>query len=412
MSRLRHLAALALIAASASTVGAAIATLDVVPAATLLLPHFETDLANSNGRTTVFRIANVSAEAALAHVVLWTDLGIPTLNFDVYLAGYDVATIDLRLLFSRVAPQTSSTLVNHGLFSYSPVAFPGCDLQPAGQLPPSFVANLATAHTGQPSSFFGNQCGAVDHGDGVARGYVTIDRVNRCTLLHPSDPGYFSGPDRVASDENTLWGEYWLIDREDNTSVGDAMVHIEASATAPATTTPGVTTFYGRFVAWNANDHREALATSWQARAFAGSPGLGTTELLIWRDPGLVVAPFACGTLPAPFPLHQTRILAFDEAGLETEILGALVAPWATNAVTVGGPGLPTTNVHGTVVLDLDTSVGSIVDPERQSFLTAVHRQPGRWSVGGMAVPLDNAGTVSPPPTSATVVPGEAEVTP
>ena len=36
--------------------------------------------------STVFRIGNVSATATLAHVTLWTDLGIPTLDFDVYLA--------------------------------------------------------------------------------------------------------------------------------------------------------------------------------------------------------------------------------------------------------------------------------------------------------------------------------------
>ena len=56
-------------------------TLDNVPAATLLLPYFEVDPDESRRPTTLFSINNASARAALAHVVLWTDLGVPTLSF-------------------------------------------------------------------------------------------------------------------------------------------------------------------------------------------------------------------------------------------------------------------------------------------------------------------------------------------
>ena len=47
--------------------------IDVVPAATLLLPYFEVDLANPDGVTTLFSVNNASAAPQLAHVTFWTD---------------------------------------------------------------------------------------------------------------------------------------------------------------------------------------------------------------------------------------------------------------------------------------------------------------------------------------------------
>jgi hypothetical protein len=44
-------------------------TMDVVPAATLLLPYFEVDLKSATGRTTLMSIDNASDRAELAHVV-------------------------------------------------------------------------------------------------------------------------------------------------------------------------------------------------------------------------------------------------------------------------------------------------------------------------------------------------------
>src|ERR1044071_8165429 len=61
---------------------ALIGTIDDVPAATLLLPYFEVDIANPNGVTTLFSINNASATAVLAHVTVWTDQSVPALDFD------------------------------------------------------------------------------------------------------------------------------------------------------------------------------------------------------------------------------------------------------------------------------------------------------------------------------------------
>src|SRR6185295_12439602 len=71
-------------------------------------PYFEVDRQNASGRTTLISIANAGDKAALAHVVLWTDLGVPSLAFDVYLTGYDVETINFRDLFNGRLPATAS----------------------------------------------------------------------------------------------------------------------------------------------------------------------------------------------------------------------------------------------------------------------------------------------------------------
>ena len=62
--------------ASAAPVFADACSLENLPAATLLLPYFEVDLDNPAGLTTLFSINNASATAALANVVVWTDLGV------------------------------------------------------------------------------------------------------------------------------------------------------------------------------------------------------------------------------------------------------------------------------------------------------------------------------------------------
>jgi hypothetical protein len=104
--------AVTLVVALAAIPGAAsaeIGVIDRVPAATLLLPHFEVDVDDPNGITTLLSINNASATAILAHVTLWTDQGIPTLAFDVYLTGFDVQTLNLRDVFNGILPVTADS---------------------------------------------------------------------------------------------------------------------------------------------------------------------------------------------------------------------------------------------------------------------------------------------------------------
>src|SRR4029078_1347230 len=170
---------------------AVICTIDDVPAATLLLPYFEVDLNNPNGVTTLFSINNASATAILAHVVLWTDLSVPTFDFNVYLTGYDVQTVSLRDIFHGIVPRTASdgqdphdTISPKGDFSQD-INFASCSgqLPTPATLPADLLAYLQAALHGTPqtSSFITCSsnpcCAAQSFGDNILRGYVTVDTV-------------------------------------------------------------------------------------------------------------------------------------------------------------------------------------------------------------------------------------------
>src|SRR5688572_6616272 len=85
---------LGLVAASAPA-AAVIGAMDVVPSATLLLPYFEVSL-DANGVTTLLAVNNAADTAALTHFTVWSDQGVVVLDFQCYLTGYDVVTINLR----------------------------------------------------------------------------------------------------------------------------------------------------------------------------------------------------------------------------------------------------------------------------------------------------------------------------
>src|SRR5688572_8058632 len=71
--------------------------ISVAPAATLLLPYFEVDI-NAPATTatqTLFTITNVSEYPQIAHLTVWTDLTVPVLDFNIFLTGYDVQSINL-----------------------------------------------------------------------------------------------------------------------------------------------------------------------------------------------------------------------------------------------------------------------------------------------------------------------------
>src|SRR6266581_9711446 len=87
--------------------------ISTAPAATLLLPYFEVDFRSTQttARTTLFTITNVSAFPQIAHVVVWTDWSVAALDFNIFLTGFDVQSINLYDLFSRgvIAPPSGTT---------------------------------------------------------------------------------------------------------------------------------------------------------------------------------------------------------------------------------------------------------------------------------------------------------------
>jgi hypothetical protein len=402
---------------------AELGTIDDVPAATLLLPYFEVDLDDDNGVTTLFSINNASATATVAHVTLWTDESVPTLDFDVYLTGYDVQTINLRDIFDGFLPRTADDLIDAGdaLSNDGPLSddidFPGTT-GPCGSpgtiygspaLTSTLIAHINAAHTGNSSPLFG--CvGNLYSDDTVARGYVTIDDVNQCNLSFPDDAGYFAaGGTGLASNHNTLWGDYFYVDQANNFAQGETLVHIEADALFAV---PGDYTFYGRYVSATAVDNREPLATQFAVRYLNGGTFDGGTSLLVWRDAKVTVpgSGHACGGNFSWVPLNQADVVAFDEAENPTDLCfqgdnvspptgGAETCfPLETQRVSLSGggdnPGADPTPPadFGWMFLNLNTTVaGGLFNPTAQAWVTVVMDASGRFSVGFDAIQLDNA---------------------
>jgi len=387
---------------------AEICTIDAVPSSTLLVHYFEVDLDAPGGLTTLFSVNNASAAPTLAHVVLWTDWSIPTIDFDVYLTGFDVQSFNLRDFFTTgLLPQTApdDDFSNQGAFSEDHVVFPGCAGNlPIGNLPPILIQLITEAHTGQPVNFFGGLCAGENHGDNIARGYVTIDQVNACSVLFPVSPGYF-GPGGIAGNQNILWGDVFYVDPDDNFAQGETAVHIES---APAGFfVPGDYTFYGRYVGFTATDQREPLGTTFGTRYLTGAAFTGGTDILCWRDSKAALDDSdarVCGTgPPPPMPLSQTQVVIFDEeenpelppgpgpiSPLPPTFENA-PCPLETQRVPVGGPTLPTTFENGWLYLNLNTSTGAPVDPFAQAWVSAIMSADGRFSIGLDAIQFDSA---------------------
>jgi hypothetical protein len=424
------LALMNLLAISEPAVGV-IGTIDNVPAATLLLPYFEVDLDSAFGFTTLFEINNASSKSVIAHVVLWSDLSVPILDFNVYLTGYDVQTINMRDVLNLVLPRTAPPATDPedlispgGEYSDVEMDFESCEKQlpyPEGTISVSLSQDIKDACTGRPVAGREGLCFGTSYGDNTCRGYVTVDVVGRCSLQFPGDPGYFvAGGKGVALNDNVLWGNYYHVDLsqiappgprpDQGIAEGETLVHIEADGLNPKTATPGKYTYYGRYVGWNAADNREPLVSGFNARYVRSVNFPSGTDLTVWRDSKEVQSPFACDTVPAPpFPLAQEAIIIFDEK----ENPDVLVAPrfpvsplpstnpypYQTQRIEVGGAGFEVPFSSGWLYLNLNAGNINGNPPEdpfaSQNWVTVVMSAEDRFSVGFDAIQLDNAGNAN-----------------
>ena len=391
------LGALALAAPAAAEIG----TLDHVPAATLLLPYFEVNLdvaTESSGPNTIMTIANASASSALARVTLWTDLGVPTYAFDVFLTGYDVEYVDLRLLFHGIPPVTAddstdstdrishqgdiSQDMNFPPTSGSPI--PTCYQQLLTRLSASDVTALRNAHTGHASSLLGGNCGGSSWADTIARGFVTVDSVKECSTFNPLAPnwaGYFGS---LIDNRNMLYGEYWIVTGTQNFAWGDALTAVEASTTDPRTDGAGDYTFYSHLIGSSGSDHREGLPTVWMGRFVNGGGFTDGTSALVWRD-AWPRSPFACGSPPAP--LGRQGLVAFDEQENPTWPSPPPSFPLATERVPLADPSrIALEPDFGFLYYDLKLPGWAA----NQSLVTHVFEAEGRFATGFTVWPLDN----------------------
>jgi hypothetical protein len=428
------LALVALVAFSGPAV-AEIGTIDDVPAATLLLPYFEVDLASERGVNTLFSINNASASAALAHVTVWTDQSVPVLDFDLYLTGFDVHTISLRdILVNRNLPVTASagqdptdTISPHGPISQD-INFASCDTvlpynNPA--IGTGFAAHLQAVLAGNQSPATGTCAGANYDGsraggaDTILKGYVTIDSVNACNLLFPSQLA--TGYDAFLDDRNILWGDYFYVNAGQNFAQGETLVHVEVceppgvgigttgegSDVGECPFVPGDHTFYGRYAAATAIDQREPLPTTLAARFLNGGGFDGGTDFLVWREGDSAASAYSCA-LPGPtaawYPLDAVQIVLFDEEENPVQAEDCpsgdptceqvISIPNEAQRVDVAADLLSPFD-FGWAYLNLqhDAIVPIYGDDDAQAWVTAVMDAEGRFSVGLDAVQLDNANT-------------------
>lgn len=347
-----------------------------VPAATLLIPYFEVNLASSANQTTLFAVTNTDTVPTLAHIVVWTDWGVPTLTFDIFLAANDVQTINLRDVFSGTLPHTGG-----GAFTgcTNPLTLPALDA--------IAVAALRKQHTGQPDEL-GLCAGSGRAGDQIATGFVTIDVTQQCsdTITYPGHAGYFTaGGTGVASNANILVGDFFYVDTAENYAQGNEAVAIVADAARFA----GLpATFYGAWIGHTGDDGRAPLGTRYRSRFMNGGAFTGGTDLIVWAGPDEPTPQaVTCGSRPSFVnPCQFLRTTAFDEAAGGDDPVSHFVVSELAARLTVGSTSVPVTAPFGFVDLENAIQLGCLIEPfgetPLQLWVMPVSSASGRFSVG------------------------------
>ncbi|HJQ36165.1 MAG TPA: hypothetical protein VKB93_03405 [Thermoanaerobaculia bacterium] len=322
-----------------------------MPAATLLLPFFDVNITATAGSsdTTLFTITNVSSSPQIAHVTVWTDWSFPVLDFNIFLTGYDVQSINLYDVIARgvVAPGgpgTSST--NFGIspnvsetgvgfvattgsapdFNDANPNFSGAGNCSGTQLPGQLSAELTAAvqtalttglyNVAGSNPFIGCGTSRIGGTHSNARGYVTIDVANNCSISLPTSPTYFTT--EILFD-NVLIGDYQQINGDPtvgNLAQGNPLVHIKAipeggPAGVVATNLPY--TFYDRYTpaATRRVDRRVPLPATFAARWIEGGTSSFQTNYKIWRE-GLITGASCSATINNSV-LPYAEVIRFDE---------------------------------------------------------------------------------------------------
>jgi len=347
-----------------------------VPAATLLIPYFEVNLASAAQQTTLFAVTNAGAQATLAHVVVWSDWGVPTLTFDLYLDANDVQSINMRDVFDGVLPQTGG-----GAFTgcTNPLTLPALDAQRLEQ--------LRLQHTGQADEF-GDCAGSGRAGPNVATGFVTIDVAQQCsaTIRYPGHSGYFvAGGTGIAGNANLLVGDFFFADTAENYAQGNEAVAIVADEARfggqPAT-------FYRAWVAQSGDDARAPLGTRYRSRYMNGGAFSGGTDLVVWTEPETITPQaVTCGARPSFVnPCQFLRTTAFDENAIgQTPEFDTLVTELAAK-LSVGSAVVPVAAPFGFVDVENRIEIDCLSTPAGdiplQLWVMPISSASGRFSVG------------------------------
>ncbi|MEN8163309.1 MAG: hypothetical protein ABFS37_04205, partial [Acidobacteriota bacterium] len=330
-----------------SVVYANVCAFDAVPAATLLFPFVQYDYVNDGATgTTLFSITNVSSEAQVVHITLWTDYSVAILDFNILLTGYDVQTMNIRdiladgLLPGPFAPYDQS---------YNEYGNVGGEPNSDGPVSETNTLNGAwidgiladpestlvlTCDVGHPADYEGGidapilaffeawlmksqAAGARDYSTCTADPsaivgtwwldddfnanrmtwmYITADIVTECNLAFPNDltGQYFNF---LQGSDNVLIGDVIYLDPVGGFSEAVNAVHLEADADLASVATPLIdpvtlvdsgypTSFYSRYAHWTGPApwaYREPLGTAWGFRYFTDADQSAYTFIRAWK---------------------------------------------------------------------------------------------------------------------------------
>lgn len=275
------LVAVATLAAFAGTASAVTCTIDHKPAATLLLPYFQTTVSNTGGTIaptpfgagfggdTLVTVVNASAADTLAHVVVWNVRSLPVLDFNIGLTGFDVISWSMGSVLTGTLPSNPALNGNNAcgdsdFYRFVPNQFPTTNDNNASTnyntpaFPQSFASTIAAQLDGSDQCLEGDIDPTFDaNGNDVLIGYVTIDMVNYCTFANPNDATYWQ--DIAAGFENSLWGDYTIQSEGTTPTYGNTLVALEADVT------PQTGLNYGTDGAGEGNPLRTFYARYWEA---------------------------------------------------------------------------------------------------------------------------------------------------
>lgn len=277
------LVAVATLAAFAGTASAVTCTIDHKPAATLLLPYFQTSVSNAggtiaptafggglNGTDTLVTVVNASSAPTLAHVTVWNRRSVPVLDFNIGLTGFDVISWSMGGALTGTLPvnpalEGDNACASNAFMRFDPLRLPNTQNDSGAStnyntpaFPQSFASALAAELDGSDDCLDGNPPNFGDNGTDLLTGYVTIDMVNYCTFDNPNDPAYWE--DVAAGFENSLWGDYTIQSEGTTPTYGGPLVGLEADV-ALRTGLNGsnavegqeaIRTFYARY--WESSD--------------------------------------------------------------------------------------------------------------------------------------------------------------
>lgn len=342
------------------------------PGATLLLPYFEVDLDDEQGRTTYFAVGNRADEAIIFRTVMWTNWGHPVQAFDVGLEAGAVRSFNVRDLIAGRLPTTEPPPISEERYisCSSPIRLPSVDKE-----------SLQGLLTGQARPADGLCYAEAVEGGRLITGYLTVDIVNDCSGSAgktPQDFGYFGDcASGLASNDNVLWGDFFLVDSAGNQAQGEKLVSVTADQSKfgndvcidPPCGIRNPNSF------WYSEGNRSPLPTAYETRFLHGGDFDGGTELIVWARGQ--IGPAACGAED----LVGTARLHLEARSERGQALGTQVVEsrLLTRRLPIGGEDVPLAENFGFLGIEAEG---------RQLWVMPLMRAEQRFGVGLDATPV------------------------